>query len=105
MATFIDRRLMEKLSAAGESGRVEAIIVVKENGGSSPAIEDGGLARQVIEGTAEQTGEHPNAVRYFPRANAAVIAASGRFIQEILKNENLAVASATEVNTLAVLKL
>jgi hypothetical protein len=56
------------------------------------------LAQQVVEGAAERTGELPGAVRYFPRANAAVITASGRFIQEILKDENVTVASAADVD-------
>jgi hypothetical protein len=100
MATYIDRRLTEKIRAAGESGQVEAVIIVKENGDSSLTADDGGMARQVIEGAAERAGELPFSARYFPRANAAVISSSGRFIQEILKDENLAVASATEIDTI-----
>jgi len=98
MKTYIDWRLTERISAAGESGEVEAIIVIGETRVSCPTADDGGLARHVIAGAAKRTGEFPSAVRYFPRANAAVITASGRFIQEMLKNENLAVASAIDVD-------
>lgn len=100
MKTYIDRRLTERISAAGESGKVEAIIVVEETGDSCLTADDGGLARHVIEGVTRRTGDLPSAVRYFSRANAAVISASGKFIQEILKDENLAVASATDVDAI-----
>jgi len=98
MAIYIDRRLTKKIDSAGESGKVEAILVVKEDGGSDLSVDDGGLARRVIEGAIERTGDPPVAVRYFPRANAVMISASGRFVQEILKDENLAVASATDID-------
>jgi len=100
MKTYIDRRLTERISAAGEYGEVEAMIVVGETGDSCLTADDGGLARHVIEGAAKRTGEFPSAARYFPRANAAVITASGRFIQEILKDENLAVVNATDIDVI-----
>lgn len=100
MKVYIDRRLVERISAAGECGQVEAVIVVEGTASSTLAEDDGGLARHVIEGVSKRTGDLPSAVRYFSRANAAVISASGRFIQEILKDENLAVASATDVGSL-----
>lgn len=100
MATYIDWRLTEKISAVGDSGQVEAVIVVKESRGSSPAEDDGGLARQVVECAVEHIGHLPHAVRYFPRANAAVISANGKLIQEILKDENLYAASATDVDAI-----
>ena len=100
MATYIDRRLIEKIRAAGESDQVEAVIVVNENISSSLTEDDWGVARQVIECAAERAGELPFSVRYFPRANAAVITSSGKVMQEILKDENLAVASATEIDAI-----
>jgi len=36
--------------------------------------------------------------RYFPKANAAVITASSRFLRQILNDENLAIASATDID-------
>jgi hypothetical protein len=99
MRAYIDRRLADRISAAGESGPVEAVIVVEGAEGSCLGKDDGGLARYVVEGAVERTGDRPFAVRYFPRANAAVISATGRFIQEILKDENLAVASLPYVDT------
>lgn len=98
MATHIDPRLLKIIRAAGESDQVEAILVAKEDGASSPTADDGGPARRMIEGAIEGTGDLPVEVRYFPRANAAVISASGRFIQAILQSEELAVASATEID-------
>jgi len=98
MATYIDQRLTEKISAAGESGQIETVIVVKENAGSSSIEDSGSLARQVIECAAERAGDLPFSVRYFPRANAAVISSNRKFIQEILKDENLAVVSTTEID-------
>jgi hypothetical protein len=100
MAAYIDRRLTEKIRAAGESGQVEAVIVVKEQEGLSLTVDDGDLARQVVEGAAGRAGDLPSSIRYFPRANAAVISSSGRLIQEILMDENLIVASATEIDTI-----
>ncbi len=100
MTAHIDRRLSDKIKAAGESGEVEAIIVVKDMADPYLADDDGGLARQVIEGVVERTGERPGAVRYSPRSNAAVIVASSRFLQEILKDEHLAVASATDTDVI-----
>lgn len=98
MATYIDPRLRNKISAAHESDLVEAVIIVKESVGSSPAEEDCGLAQQMVDSAVKRTGDLPHMVRYFPRANAAVISASGRLIQEIIKDKNLAVASPTDVD-------
>ena len=98
MATYIDSRLLKKIRAAGESGQVEAIIVVKEDDVSSVISEDGWLVRKMINGAIEYTGDSPISLRYFPNANAAVISASGRFIQAILQSQDLAVASATEID-------
>lgn len=100
MAVYIDRRLTEKINRAGETGQVEILIVVKETEGSSPAIDDGGLAQQVIDRAIERTGELPHTTRYFPRANAVVISASGKWIQELLKEECLAAASAPDVDAI-----
>jgi hypothetical protein len=100
MATYVDRRLTEKVRAAGETGQVEAVIVFRETGGSSPVDDDGELARQVVEGAIERTGNVPGSVRYFPRANAVVLSASGKLIREILKEKSLAVASATDVDAI-----
>jgi hypothetical protein len=97
MSAYIDRRLARKIEAAGDARPVEAVIVVKESQ-DSLLPEDGGLAQKVVEGAVERTGELPGAARYFPRANAAVITASGRLIQEILKDENVTVASAADVD-------
>ena len=99
MATYIDRRLMEKISASGDADQVEAVIVVKERRGSS-LFDDDGLAQQVIERAIQRTGDQPGSLRYFPRANAVILYACSRFIQEVLKDEDLVVASATDVDAL-----
>lgn len=101
MLAHIDRRLREKINAAGVDGLVDAILIVKEGGGSS--FDDGGLARRVIKTAIERTGDRPVAVRYLPRANAAVISASSRLLREILKDENLVVASPTDIDLMDLL--
>lgn len=101
MATFVDQRLRDQINAAGEDAPVEAILIVKELGG--PSFDDGGLARQVVEAAIERTGDHPRVVRYLPRANAAIISASRRLLQAILEDENLAVASPTEIDLIDLL--
>ena len=100
MATYIDRRLRDQIDSGDGTGEVEAILVVKEPGEANLSSDDGGLARLVIEGTVERTGDHPIALRYFPRANAVVISAKGRFIREILRDENLAVATSINIDLL-----
>jgi hypothetical protein len=99
MSAYIDRRLAHKIEAAGDTRPVEAVIVVK---GSEDSLlpEDGGLAQQVVEGAAERTDEVPGAARYFPRAHAAVITASRRFMQELLKDENVTVASGVDLDAI-----
>jgi len=97
MAAYIDPRLLKKIRAAGESGQVEAIIIANGNDLSQPA-EDRGPLQKMVEDAIEGTGDHPISLRFFPRANAAVISASGRFIQAILQSQGLAVASATEID-------
>jgi hypothetical protein len=101
MATFIDRRLRDQLARAGEHNQVEAVIVVD----ADPDLSTTGSVRkcleQVIEGAIGRAGEHPATVRYFAGANASVILASGRFIREILEDEHIAVASATDVDVIA----
>lgn len=99
MMPYIDRYFDEKISTAGQSELVEAILVVKEGSDLSPAAEDCGLAQRVVERAVERTGDLPRAVRYFPRANAVVLLASSRLMQELLNDERLAVASATEVDS------
>jgi hypothetical protein len=98
MAATIDRHLTKQIAEAGETGLVAAVMIVKEPGG--PAMDDGGLARRVIEKAVERTGEIPASVRYVPRANAAVLLARAGLIQEILVDENLAVASAADLDPL-----
>ncbi len=98
MATCIDRRLREKIGEAGEAGLVEGVFVFKAGDASVLAETDEGLTQQVIESAILRSGEQPETVRYFPRANAAVVTASSRFMQEILKDKRLAVASATDVD-------
>ena len=103
MSSYIDPRLRKIIHVAGESGRVEAIIVAREDNLSSSTEEDGELMLKVIENTIEYIHESPISVRFFPRANAAVISASGRFIQAILQNQDLAVASTTEIDAITFL--
>ncbi len=100
MTAHIDRRLIDNIRAAAQSGQVEAIIVVEDNVPSRLADDDGGLAQQVVEAAIERTGCSPHAVRYFPRANAAILVASGRFLQELLGDRRLTVASATDTDFL-----
>ncbi len=96
MAAYLDRRLAEKIETAGQAGLVEAVIVVKEADG--PTMEDGGLTQAVIEAAAGRAGILPASVRYFPRANAAVIQASASLLREILQDERLAAASASDID-------
>ena len=100
MAIYIDRRLIEKINMAGQTGQVDAVIVVRESDELSPSLDDGGSARQVIDSAVERTGEFPYAVRYFPRANAAVISASVKLIEEIVKDDDLAIVSAPDVDAI-----
>ena len=54
--------------------------------------------RGVIDGATQRSGDFPLALRYIPRANAAVISASGKLIEEILQDQNVVVASAVDVD-------
>jgi hypothetical protein len=94
MATFIDQRLMNKLHARNPPAQVEAIFVVQETGGADD--DDGWLARRVIEAACQRAGHPPTAARYFPKANAVVVSATVSFIQEMLQDENVQVASAVD---------
>ncbi len=98
MTAIIDGRLRAKINKVGECAQVEAIIVVQES--EDLHADGGGLARQVVEAAIGCTGEVPNAVRYFPRANAAVIMASGRFLKQVLEDERLHAASATDTEVI-----
>ncbi len=101
MAPFIDRQLSAQLARAGEDKQVEAIIVVDADPDLPATVGVQERLEQVIEGAIGRTGEHPASVRYFAGANASVILASGRFIREILEDEHIAVASATDVDVMA----
>lgn len=94
MATFIDQRLTNKLNVRTPPAQVEAIFVVQETSGAGG--DDGGLARRVIEAAGQRAGDPPAAARYFPKANAVVVSATVRFIQEMLQDENVLVASAVD---------
>ncbi len=97
MVAYIDRRLTRTIDRAAASSQVDAIIVVKD--AADPALSlDGILLHQVIEGAIERAGDVPAALRYIPRANAAVISASGKLIEEILQDQNVVVASAVDVD-------
>jgi len=102
VAAHIDRRLIKSISAAGEDSQVEAILVVKEDGGMGVCFNEGFL-QKLVEGAIERTGDLPIAIRYFPRANAIVISARTRLIQEILQDENLAVASAVDFDLMDII--
>jgi len=86
------------MESGAENDQLEAILVVKEGGDVDLVSDDRGLARRVIETASDLTGDQPSAVRYFPKANAAVITATSRFFRQILKDENLAIASATDID-------
>ncbi len=101
MATFVDRRLSAQLAMAGEDKQVDAVIVVNAGPDLSAIAGVQKCLEQVIEGAIGRTGEHPASVRFFAGANAAVILASGKFIREILEDEHIAVASATDVDVIA----
>jgi hypothetical protein len=97
MAPFIDPRLSRMIDEAGETGLVDAVIVVGDSAGSS--TDDSGLVQRVIARAAGRAGEPPARVRCFPRANAAALSATTRFLREILKDPDLAVASAADTET------
>ncbi len=97
MAAYLDRRLTCTIERAGAAGAIEAIIIVKE--GEDPASSmDGALLRRVIDGAIQRADDSPLALCYIPRANAAIITASRKLIEEILGDENVAVASAVDID-------
>ena len=97
MVAYIDRRLTRNIDRAAASGQIDAIIVVKD--AADPALSlDGILLHQVIEAAIERAGDIPAALRYYPRANAAVISASRKLIEEVLQDDNVAVASAVDID-------
>jgi hypothetical protein len=97
MAVFIDRCLTRSIDRAAAAGAIEAIIIVKE--GEDPASSmDGALLRRVIDGAIQRADDSLLALRYIPRANAAIITASRKLIEEILGDENIAVASAVDID-------
>jgi len=97
MAAYLDRRLTRTIERAGLAEAIEAIIIVKE--GEDPASSmDEALLRRVIDGAIQRVDDSPLALRYIPRANAAIITASRKLIEEILGDENVAVASAVDID-------
>lgn len=92
---YVDPRLSRLLAEAGENALLDAVIVVSD--GASSSLDDGGLAQQVIDHAAAHVGERPARLRFFPRANAAVLSASAPFLREILKDPAIAAASAADI--------
>ncbi len=97
MTAYLDRRLTRTIERAGAAQAIDAIIIVKE-GEDPESSMDGALLRRVIEGAIQRAGDSPLALRYIPRANAAVISASRKLLQELLGDENIAVASAVDID-------
>ncbi len=101
--TFIDRRLSDQITRAGEKGPVEAVIVVDADQDGPSTESAGKLLAKVVEGAIQRTGEHPACVRYLASVNSAVILASVKFIRQVLQDEHIVVASAADVDLFAFL--
>jgi hypothetical protein len=48
----------------------------------------------VVAAVTSRLGEQPHAARFFPRASAAYLAASARFLRTVLEDDEVAAASA-----------
>jgi hypothetical protein len=90
----IDPRLEAQIAEAGESGPVEALVMLGGETGARSG--EGELGRQVLDRVSRQVREQPQEVRLMPHLGVALVRASGKFIRALLHQKEVTAASANE---------
>jgi hypothetical protein len=88
----IDPRLETEIRNAGESGDVEAMVIV--SGTHDPRADERGLGGQIVDRLIHCLHEQPKKVRYMPKLDTLYILGSGRLVRELLKQSEVVSASA-----------
>ena len=88
----IDPCLDIEIRRAGESGDVEAMVMV--SGVTDPRADERGLGGQILDRLTHSLHEQPKKVRYMPKLGALYVLASGRLVRELLKQTEVISASA-----------
>lgn len=94
----IDLRLLEKIQAAGDSGTVQAVVIVQVPAASKKPDDTRGPAGTVIDRVSKKVNEKPVETHYHPRLGGVVVTASGRFISQLLKSKSVVTATASDAD-------
>jgi hypothetical protein len=94
----IDPLLTERIREAGDTGEVEAVILVRPAAPRKPPAppkkpDERGPAGAVIDRVSKKMNEKPSSVRYLPRLGGAVVKANGRMMSNLVADR--AIVSAT----------
>ena len=92
MKEMIDPRLLQQIEEAGDN-EVEAMVCVKR----SPGVADErGSAGPLVDRTVAKLQEQPSRLKFMPRLETVFIRGTARLIREILEQEEVSSASATD---------
>lgn len=94
----IDPRLLEKIQAAGDSGTVQAVVIVQVPAAPKKPGDTRGPAGTVIDRVSKQVNEKPVETHYHPRLGGVVVTASGRFLAKLLKSKSVVTATASDAD-------
>jgi hypothetical protein len=90
----VDPALLREIDEAGDSGEVEAILIL-DDFGRDPADRGGpGEAGSLLDRVAGQLSELPRSIHPMPLLGAVFVRASGRFIRHLLQQTEVVAASA-----------
>lgn len=101
----IDPRLLEQIESAGESGTVQAVVMVQtpatanKTAASKKPTDDRGPAGALVDRVSKQMNEKPVETHYHPRLGGVVITASGRFLSKLLKSKSVVTATSSDSDT------
>ncbi|MBI3469701.1 MAG: hypothetical protein HY000_42425 [Planctomycetes bacterium] len=91
----IDPRLLAQLDQAGDSGEVEALIMLAD-AQPSGVSEERTTGQRVLERVSQSLRQRPTEVRFMPNLGVMYLKASGRLVRRLLEENEVISASANE---------
>lgn len=89
----IDPHLIAQLQKAGDTGEVEALLLMAR---SSNPRQDLGAGERLMDRVTAELDEKPTDVRYMPRLGALFVRGSGRLVRCLLDQQDVISASAND---------
>ncbi|HEY1378765.1 MAG TPA: hypothetical protein VGF55_18340 [Gemmataceae bacterium] len=92
----IDPRLGAQIDSAGETGQVEAILLLSDAARAGSGGDDRGAGGPVVDRVTAEIAEKPTALRFLPALGALFVRGSGRLIRGLLAQREVVSATASD---------